>query len=139
MFASRLQYYGRDSETNRYAKIWKIYAREFLGYTNFLEDKLLVNFNKWHEDINYRINLSKRLGLKFTDASRGIVSAIGKGSSFDKMSFQGKAEEMSINDRWKNWVDDKNYQNIFKDEEIIELSKKLYPKVTKLYLKAIEK
>ena len=68
----------------------KEYYREALGITNSVPDKVIVNYNKWFQDQDYRQEISKSLGLDFTDL--GLECMIKKAeSSFDGTRFADKS------------------------------------------------
>jgi hypothetical protein len=109
---------------------WKEYAREYLGETDYLGNKLLINYNSWFSNKEYRINLAAKLGLDFDD--RGIHEvakwgpSIRRAESFDGLSFDGQATEMKVLERWKTYQDDPFYQGLFSDKELITLSERIF-------------
>ena len=106
-------------------EIWKKYAREFIGETNYL-DAIKINYNSWFQDIEYRKKLSKNFG-KFTDKGFQQVPKFGNGSSFDSQKFNNNAQEMKVLERWKKFFNDKDYcEKIIKDKELEELNKKIF-------------
>lgn len=105
--------------------LWKQYAREFLGETNFLDDDAIkINFNQWFRNENYRRELSQHFG-EFTDEGLGTISKFTFGSSFDGYDYDDKALEMDLSNRWMAFQDDEEYRSLF-DEEIIELSNRIF-------------
>jgi hypothetical protein len=78
---------------------WKAPAREWLGETSVLPNKLCVDYALWVESQPYRRALSERLGLRFDDSGSARVSEIGGGSSFDGTSFDGANRAMRVFDR----------------------------------------
>lgn len=136
MFASRLSMtrsesgYFNDSiplDSIRYrdvlVAVWKMYAKEYLKITNSLnQTKIPINFNKWVIDIEYRKLIISKLGLIFTDKGFKNQSVP---SSFEN---QDKAlkNTMGIFNRWKSFKDDEFYKGIFKDLELIHLSKRIF-------------
>ena len=163
MFASRYRIYYRlnqinkkqgikerekDRHTNYNSKIawfdkgsvdrWKEYAREFLGSTSFLgSQKLLIDYNRWFKDMNYRKKISSELGLKFSDKKLNFVPNHGYGSSFDVRTMNKKAQSMDVFNRWRHFVDDDQYINIIRDRELIDLSMQIYPNITKNIVRKI--
>src|SRR5438552_4193897 len=108
--ASRVRYhevaraeFPSFSQIVRFAQLWTIYAREYLGETNFLRDVSLVtvSFNKWVRDDSYRCEVLESTGIKLKDNSTSYVPGAGGGSSFDATLLSGKAEQMQVFDRWK--------------------------------------
>ena len=51
---------------NRVLKLWKSHAREYLGLTNHLENKVCIYFNSWFSNRDYRKSISRKLNIKFT-------------------------------------------------------------------------
>ena len=87
--------------------------------------KKLNEINEWFSDIDYRKQLAKTLDIPFTDAGLNEVRDIMKGSSFDGRQFDGKAQEMKVLERWKEYKDDDKYWEYI-DDEMVELSKQYF-------------
>lgn len=107
----------------RVINIWKSHASEFLGRTNTLPDATMVSFTRWFSDEAYRRRLAARLILDFDDAEYYAVSAIGGGSSFNGMAYDGRANEMDVlnrsiylTSRQKRLLD-----RIMEDAELVEM------------------
>ncbi len=112
-------------------QFWKSYAREFLGETQFLiHNKLCINFNKWHYDAQYREEIAKHLNLEFTDAGRERVRDYGGGSSFDGRQLDGQASQLKILNRWELFEDVDWFWNLFKDEELLDYTERIFDKET---------
>lgn len=107
--------------------LWKQYAREYLGMTNTLHAKLCINYNYWFVDEQYRRSISENLGLEFTDAGLEIVPDAGRGSSFDRLKYDGKAQQMNVLGRWQAYTDRPKMRALFADEELIWLVKQCFP------------
>ncbi len=73
---------------DRVVNLWKEHAREFLGQTDQLENKACIYFNSWFSHRAYRQQISRQLGLEFTDRGFSKVSKFGGGSSFDRTSVE---------------------------------------------------
>lgn len=119
-------------------KFWKRYAKEYLGYTNYLKhNKVVISYNKWFTDENYKKSLAKKLGLKYKYLEDKYVSKYGPGSSFDRRKFDGQAGKMKVLERWKAFKDFPFYRSIFEDKELIELSEKIFGRIkgTEILLK----
>ena len=70
-----------------------------------------------------------RLGIEPKD--KDIVNEIpetGAGSSFDKMDYQGKAQQMKVLKRWEEFKDDSWFKGLF-DKEIFRLSEEIFGKM----------
>jgi hypothetical protein len=84
------------AEMSRATETWKTHAKEFLGATSHLANKVSVFFGDWFADESYRRELSRRLGLGFTDEGFLSVSEAGGGSSFDGTRFDGRGGSMNV-------------------------------------------
>jgi len=128
--------HGKRRMRNRlhrfYRTQWKVYAKEFLGETSYLpEDTIMVSFNAWFSDADYRKELAAALGLDHVDRGRDEVSTDGGGSSFTGRDFQNRARDMAVLERWRHFIDDPDYIAAF-DEETVELSRRIFGDVTKV-------
>ena len=85
------------------------YINECLGITALLENAIVICYNKWHVNQEYRKMIIERIGWKFTDKGKEAMSSVGGGSSFDLMKFDGKANIMKTNERWKIYEYNKLY------------------------------
>ena len=140
LFASRLRIAENEAKRGRRLEnrrkrwlgkraqdLWKEHAEEFLGIKKtFQKNFIAVNYNQWFLDITYRKELSKKLGLKFSDKNINQVPNFGGGSSFSKRGMHGKGAKMKVLDRWKQYRFDNFYNNSLSDEELIGLSKKIF-------------
>lgn len=107
-------------------RIWKQHAREFIDAKKYLRHhRILINYNQWACDYTYRKELAAALGLDFTDTGFQDVSSCAGGSSFDGLKYNNRADKMKVLDRWKYFVDDQDYKNIF-DDEMIHLSHEIF-------------
>ncbi|HET7463515.1 MAG TPA: hypothetical protein VFJ82_19840 [Longimicrobium sp.] len=82
---------------------WAAYARHFERRTGGF---VYLSFNEWFSSLEYRRDLSARLGLAFSDRGKGAVSAHGLGSSFDGMAMDGAAASMDVLNRWRRMEGD---------------------------------
>jgi len=104
--------------------LWKSYAREFLGLTNNLENKVCIYYNQWFSSQDYRRLVSKELNLEFNDRGFSKITRYGGGSSFDKRRYDGKSEMMDVLNR-KDYLNDTERENleiILDDRELVELT-----------------
>ncbi|MEJ2249410.1 MAG: hypothetical protein P8Y70_11995 [Candidatus Lokiarchaeota archaeon] len=109
-----------------FLKLWKIHAKEFTGITNYLGFKIKINYNKWFKDKIYRKSISKSLNLEFTDKGLNLVPKTGGGSSFNGRIYNGSAQNMKIETRWKNFSDNLTFKKLLDDPEIWNLSEKIF-------------
>jgi hypothetical protein len=111
-------------------RLWKSYAKEFLGLTNLMPaPKVFVNYNHWFTDENYRCEMADRLGLISADQGLTEVAKWGPntwGDSFDNLNFDGRANEMKVLERWRYFVDDPVFKSLFRDSELLSLSDQIF-------------
>lgn len=115
--------------------IWKKYALEFVGTTNFMSDAIKINYNRWFSDQEYRKKISGNFG-EFTDDGLEEVLDFGLGSSFDYLKFHGNAQKMNVGGRWKEFCSDEEYiRCVTSDEEVLTLNKEIFGcSIPKIYL-----
>ncbi len=130
LFASLLQsdmIERTNEDRKKYVELYKSYGREFLSqHENRIPEKIYINYNKWCISREYRIDIAHKLGFETNGDAYKKVGSMGKGSSFDKLSLQGNATLMKVTERWKKYENDSFYQEIFKDEELLDISHKIY-------------
>lgn len=137
LFASKFrwheQYVHEPWEADRTAEevsMWKDHAREYLrSRMEDSESVLGVSFNRWFSDRDYRISIAGRLGLTFSDRGLGTVGVWGYGSSFDFMDFDGQAQHMSVLGRWRSYQRHRQFSEIFRDRELVELSESVFGRI----------
>lgn len=113
-----------------FLKKWKVHAKEALGITNYSKGKkIVIKYNNWFSNKEYRKNISKELGQKFNDETINEVPHHAGGSSFDKEEFNNKAQEMNVLTRFKRFTNDKMYLKAIDDEELWDLSEKLFGQI----------
>jgi len=107
-------------------KLWKEYANEFLGKTNYLpKGTIFISFNQWFYDKDYRINIANQLNLKNSDFALDFTGSEG---GFDGRKFNfGGARDMKVLERWKFFKDNFIYHEILDScPEVRELSNKIF-------------
>lgn len=104
---------------------WKQYAREYLGWTNIVPNKVVISYNQWFIDEDYRRSISKQLNLEFNDRFKNKLSMQGK-SSFDEFKYENKANEMKVLERWKAFQNNYIFTELIADEELRVLSDKIF-------------
>lgn len=108
-------------------KIWKIYAKEYLGETNYLHNRVGILYNKWFTDEQYRKSkIVNQFGLPYilNDSEKDVIFT----SSFNKNKFHKKANQMDVLNRWKEYSGSSKFMNMF-DDETKELSEKIFGKI----------
>jgi len=92
----------------------------------FLPNGVVANYNKWMSSEKYRRELADTLGIEFSDTGK---TAMGHdGSSFDAMDFDGRADKMEVLTRWKRVYNEPWFKLALNDEELKEISEKLFGK-----------
>jgi hypothetical protein len=117
---------------DRFIHGWLNSANEYLGITHFLpKPKIFINFDEWFVNKQYRQLISEKMNIKFSDRGLNIVLPMGygkKGSSFDKMTYMNKAQNMNVLNRWKKYYDNKiEFRDVLKsNKELKTLSKEIF-------------
>lgn len=126
LFASRLRDESAVVSAEIAARIWKQHAKEALGRTRRLTaDRLVVDYDRWFMQRDYRRWIAREMGLQFDDAGFSRVPTCNGGSSFDGLRFDGQAQRMRVLERWRHCIDDPQYRVLF-DDEMHELARLLY-------------
>lgn len=102
--------------------LYRQYLNEALGHTNYLPNKVIVHFEKWNSDAEFRAQLGNRLNLTGNYKQPfEKVSKFGGGSSFGK-----NAQTATVNERWKIMRNDKRWKKVFQTVWSWEETKELY-------------
>lgn len=126
LFASRLRSLEHSVSNAIAAKMWKQHAKQFLGRLRLLRhDPVLINYNRWCGQRRYRQQIADQLGLPFTDQGKQRVTKVHGGSSFDGMKYDGQAEQMRVHDRWRHYIDQQAYRDLF-DKDMIDLAEQVF-------------
>ena len=129
--ASRIDHPSYPRQTGEaldgYIRLWKSQAREFLGETSQLPDRVGVYFDRWFVDEEYRKAISRRLDVEFTDAGFSGVSQVGGGSSFDGTRFDGQSGAMDVLNRRDQLDPDEQrlLETVLADDELMELEARI--------------
>lgn len=119
-------------DKNKFVKIWKLYAKEYLNELNYLSkfdgEKVIINYNRWFLNEKYGEDIIKN---KFKIVSYcsdiNTVPGFGGGSSFNSTLYKNSAKEMMVLERWKSKeVDQKVIQKLFDDKELSNYVKKIF-------------
>ncbi len=116
----------------RARRIWKSYAREFVGRSSFFRSPTLVSYNEWFVSEDTRRALANTLGLSSADKGLEKVAEWGPaawGASFDGLSKDGRASQMGVLERWSQYVDDPVYVAQFQDDELWDLSGSIFGEI----------
>lgn len=131
--ASRMKHTTVSSYRSAYisglniTQLWTTYAHEYLGHTRKLNNtKIVINYDLWCKSKDYRKKLASLLDLNFTDAGFNEIKTFGSGSSFDKINYNERANEMKTDQRWKYYSDNEEYKDLFKDKTLIKLTNEIF-------------
>lgn len=112
--ASGLKNWGaRYLKQGDFAKLWLEYAKEIVS-SEGINNKVPVIFDRWFVDKEYRAEISNKLNIEFKDD--GINDVCRYGSSFDSTTFDGKAQEMDVLGRWKEYKEENWFWEILPNE-----------------------
>lgn len=127
LFASRLRSLEPVVSPRVAVKIWKQHAKQFIGPVPRMlrHNPVLILYNRWCTDRAYRQRIAEALGVPFTDAGKARVAAVHGGSSFDGLSFDGRAGQMRTAERWRHYIEDPAYRGLF-DAEVLRLSQAIF-------------
>jgi hypothetical protein len=111
-------------------ELWKAHARAFLNHRACEQTPLTtVNYNRWFSDGGYRHDLATTLAISTRDEGRDLVARWGPntwGDSFDNLTYDGRATEMKVLERWKHYARDPFYRTLVQDDELVELSTRIF-------------
>ena len=77
------------------------YELEALEATNILKNKIIIIYDKWFVDIEYRKQIAGKLGLEFTDNGLNYVWKARSSFHDAKSDIQQKAQKMDVLNRYK--------------------------------------
>lgn len=107
-------------------KKWIEHAKEYLGLSNYFQNRISISYNEWFTNKAYRQKIAEALGLVFTDAGINMVPNVGKGSSFDKVNYAGQASQMNVLSRYKVFLDHPIMLKVLANKELNELSEEIF-------------
>ncbi len=94
------------------------------------KNNLVISYNSWVTDIEYRQQLSKQLHGTFSDTSMRKTSTFGGGSSFalnEKLGGAAVGEaDLNVFERWQLFKSDPKFLQAIADPAVFELSEKLF-------------
>jgi len=114
-----------DNETLRpFRDLWMLHAGTIINQNDILP----ILYNRWVSDSDYRDEIATSLGVDVrTDVAMSDVHGAGGGSSFDKMDKDGRADEMRVSERWKEFANEPWFKSFFKENmELVEKSTELF-------------
>jgi len=81
-------------------RVYKELIEEYVESVHFHPD-VKIYYNKFRDDKEYRKEICEKLGGEYTEIVLEYIPRAGRGSSFDKDRFQGRASQMTTNTRYK--------------------------------------
>jgi hypothetical protein len=135
LFASMLRWmrgkmFAPDiEELRRLPQLWIQYAKEYLGDSNYLSDKVTVSFNEWFQSRACRDQMALRFGFLNEDRGLQEVAKWGPstwGDSFDGMKYDGQAQSMKVFDRWRQYAEDREFKQLFMNDELWRFSHEIF-------------
>lgn len=125
-FASRFKYENSDLFTKVdefHVNLWIEYAEEALNITNYFDNKLIILYNEWLTNKNYRDDISKKLGIYNYDNIYD-VSKCGNGSSFIGQNLDTVDNYLN---RYKIIDLPQDIKNLLNTDKILDLTHKIFP------------
>jgi hypothetical protein len=111
-------------------ELWKRQAKFCLDEKGYSKDGIFrISYNEWFSQENYRSALASYILLDSHDKGVNLTSPRGGGSSFDRMKFKRKAQQMNVLKRWKCYQKDTYFNQLIKDPELVKLSSRFFPNV----------
>jgi hypothetical protein len=107
--------------------LYKEHLRQALGQVNHFGNypHIVINYNRWFLEEEYRTELAQQIGFE-SQGQWNVVSGAGQGSSFDGLSFQGRAGEMGVLDRYRKYLANPKYMKLLKDKELVGLAEQYF-------------
>lgn len=82
-----------------------------------------IFYDSWVKDADYRKDICRDLGLRYTNCGYREVPQNCGGSSFDGLEFDGQAQNMKVLERWKEFEDNEEFmKTLDRYSEVCELS-----------------
>lgn len=109
-----------DKQENEIKKYISQYE-EFVGKTNYLSNKICINYNSWVSDKDYRKSIAEQFGIEFTDARYGqrANSSFGRGAS---LSLPSEKSEDFLS-RYKAYLEEPLFGKIKNNEYLVSIAK----------------
>lgn len=107
----------QDFEIQKYLSQY----REFIGETNYLKNKVGINYNSWVCDVDYRKEISEKLEVNFTDSkyNQRACSSFGPKST---IQLESKNPEDFLT-RYKTLWNDPWFEKIKNNSDLLRISK----------------
>jgi ADP-heptose:LPS heptosyltransferase len=116
---------AKVDDLGRFARLWTAYAEVALDPPDGV---VVVLYNRWLSDIEYRQQLFVQLGLdRRSDRSMQRVPFNGGGSSFSGLDHDGSAAQLTPLDSWTRYAEFDWYRRFFERHQgVVDLSSQLF-------------
>lgn len=91
-----------------------------------------VSYNSWFLEAEYRQLIAQKVGFSTDGKVYSRVPKEGGGSTFNGRSMDGQAHNLKVLERWKSVVGHPLYEQVLRDEDLLELSNRLFGEVTEV-------
>jgi len=130
-FASHCSFFTPDGAPKLehfHIEIWRRITQEFFGETDYLSQNFIpVLYDDFFRSEEYRRNVCEQIPFAvYNDDELNIVTRAGRGSTFDGLDYDGRAQEMNVLERYK----DVGEENLHWWKVLAE-----HPEAIELYLK----
>lgn len=134
LYASRLRgQLGHLGKVNPTATDYEVFVRKYQDHAKIIDnsprsdDWVTISFNEWFTSGNYRKVVRDQLNLSESAGARhDAVLDYGGGSSFDGLRFDGKASEMKILDRWREFESDPKMIRILRNKQLARIDRQYF-------------
>lgn len=114
-----------NNRVNRLLDKWLNIAKEFKGETNYVPGFVKVYYDQFFVDETYRRDICSQINGVYNENELNVVARAGGGSSFDQTTYDGRASDMKVLERYKQWEinglgDDNPFLNHIKTHEAID-------------------
>ncbi len=128
--ASRIKHYPQKEMIAKIPILWNNHILEATNVTNFLSNKIVINYNQWFISESYRRSIANSLHLPFSDEGLEKVLSFGGGSSFDGVSKNEQAQQMKVLNRYQDYLENELFRSVTNDQYLMELNEKLFQSST---------
>lgn len=125
---------GGTSDLRLIMHDWEMLARvaaQLIAHPR--KNNIVISYNRWVTDIDYRKQLSAQLLGTFCDSSMDKISTFGGGSSFLSTSSQNNfgagIADLKVFERWQLFKSDPDFLQALADPAILELSEKIFGEI----------
>lgn len=122
-----LDAYSYSPDVHGRIDLLKKYLRQALNVKIYQTGRCTyVDFNRWFAYREYRADLADELGLNKGDKGLNEIMDYGRGSTFDGMDYDGRAQEMDVLGRWRHVMDNEYFVKLLKDRELLYLTREFF-------------